>query len=138
MYRDVLVPTDGSDAAYQAVEHGIAIADGLDANVHALSVIPGSGTSKRDQLRANPEKDAETAVKEVLEVADQEGVDATGTVRSGVAQEEILAYAREHDVDMIVMGTHGRTGLDHVLMGSVAEEVVKKSSIPVVTVPPSE
>lgn len=136
MYQDVLVPTDGSEAAHKAVEHAVGIADGLGATVHALSVIPGSGTSKRDQLRADPDADAEAAVEEVLEAAEREGVDATGTVRSGVPQDEILAYADGHDVDAIVIGTHGRTGLDHVLVGSVAEQVVKNASIPVVTIPP--
>lgn len=134
MYQDILVPTDGSDPATTAAEQGIALADELDATVHVLSVVLGSGTSKRDQLRANPEKDAETAVQQILEMTGD--VDATGTVRSGVPQEEILGYATEHDVDMIVIGTHGRTGLDHALMGSVAEQVVAGATVPVVTVPP--
>jgi nucleotide-binding universal stress UspA family protein len=50
---------------------------------------------------------------------------------------EIVRYAKEHDIDLIVLGTHGRTGLKHVLLGSVAENVVRKASCPVLTVRPS-
>jgi nucleotide-binding universal stress UspA family protein len=55
-------------------------------------------------------------------------------VVEGNPSEEILAYATEHGIDLITMGTHGRSGLDRVVMGSVAERVVRRSSVPVLTV----
>ena len=101
-------------------------------------MIKGAGALKRDQLRVDVERDAEKAVDHVAAEADRAGVNATRAVEPGVPHEEILQYAREHDIDLIVMGTHGRTGLDHVLIGSVAERVVRTSSTPVLTVRPEE
>ncbi len=137
-YAAVLVPTDGSDEAQRAAERGVEFAAALDATVHALSVMKGAGALKRDQLRVDAERDAEEAVDHVAAEADRAGVNATRAVEPGVPHEEILQYAREHDIDLIVMGTHGRTGLDHVLIGSVAERVVRTSSTPVLTVRPEK
>ena len=137
-YADVLVPTDGSDAAQRAAERGVEIAAALEATVHAFSVVEGTGTIKRDQLRADAEKEAESAIERVEAEAGRREVDVTSAVRSGVSHEAIVEYAVERDVDLIVMGTHGRTGLDHVLIGSVAERVVRSSPVPVLTVRPEE
>lgn len=65
-------------------------------------------------------------------------IDVTGKVLSGYAAEEILNYAREEKIDLIIMGTHGRKGIDRVLFGSVAEKIVKSASIPVMTIRPRE
>ncbi|MFW5735234.1 MAG: universal stress protein [Oceanidesulfovibrio sp.] len=65
-----------------------------------------------------------------------EGVTTTGKVATGYAAEEILKEAKDEKADLIVMGTHGRTGIDLILFGSVAEKVVKSSTIPVLTVRP--
>ena len=138
MYQDVLIPTDGSDGTHQAIKHGIALALDLEATVHALSVVESAGAIARDQLRVDPETEAETALESVEEAAEGADLEVTSTTREGVPAEEILAYASENDVDMIVMATHGRTGLDHVLMGSVAEQVVRNASVPVVTVRPTD
>ena len=66
------------------------------------------------------------------------GVEAKGQVLIGYAAEEILNRAREEKVDLIVMGTHGRKGIDRILFGSVAEKVVKNADMPVLTVRPTE
>ncbi|TYL36489.1 universal stress protein [Natronococcus pandeyae] len=137
-YQDILVPTDGSNESQQAAERGIEIAAALDATVHALSVVEGSATLKRDQLRVNAEQEAEKSVDQVVDEAERMGVDVVTAVELGIPHETINEYALENDVDMIVMGTHGRTGLDHVLIGSIAERVVRTSPVPVLTVRPSE
>ena len=137
-YQEVLVPTDGSDAAQRAAERGIEIAAALEAAVHAFSVIEGAAALKRDQLRVDAEGKAKDAVDRVAAEADRTGVDVTSTVRSGVPHEAILEYVEEADIDMIVMGTHGRTGLDHVIIGSIAERIVRNASIPVLTVRPED
>ncbi|WP_343123189.1 universal stress protein [Halostagnicola sp. A56] len=108
--------------------------------MQALSIVPEGphGAMKRDELRAEPQEEAREANRLVETAAEDGGVDVTSEVREGVPQETILEYADEIGADMIVLGTVGRTGLDHVLLGSVAEEIVRNSSVPVVTVQPSE
>lgn len=132
MYQDVLIPTDGSDGTRRSINHGVTIASRFDATIHALSVVPEGplGTLQTDD--AIPA--AERAVERVETEANREGVEAVTAVEQGVPHEEILAYADEHGVDMIVMGTQGRTGIDRVLVGSVTERVVRMADVPVVTV----
>jgi len=132
MYQHILVPTDGSDGTRQSLTHGLTLAERFDATIHALSVVPEGplGTLQSDEGHAA----AERAVERVEVEATREGVDVVTAVEQGVPHEEIIAYADDHDIDMIVMGTQGRTGLDRVLVGSVTERIVRMADIPVVTV----
>lgn len=136
MYQDVLIPTDGSDGTRQSIRHGLTIANRFDATIHALSVVPEGplGTLQNDAAIAA----ADRAVERVDREATREGVPVETAVEQGVPHEEILAYADDRDVDMIVMGTQGRTGLDRVLVGSVTERIVRMADVPVVTVRLSE
>lgn len=136
MYQDVLLATDGSDGARQATEHAIELADRLEATLHVVSVSEDGPHSveKRDEMRSDPEDEATHALREAERAASQRGLEPTTTVRHGVPQEEIVAAAEANGTDLIVVGTHGRTGLDHILVGSVAEEVVRNAPAPVVTV----
>ncbi|MFC4543660.1 universal stress protein [Halosolutus amylolyticus] len=132
MYQDVLIPTDGSDGTRRAIAHGLTIADRFDATVHALSVVPEGplGTLESDEA----ERAAQRAVARVEADAQDDGLSVTTAVRRGVPHEEILDYADEQGVDLIIMGTQGRTGLDRVLVGSVTERLVRMADVPVVTV----
>lgn len=132
MYDDVLIPTDGSDGTRQSITHGVAIATQFDATIHALSIIPEGPLGTLQSDAATPA--AHRAVERVAVDAERADVDVETTVGQGVPHEEILAYADEHEIDMIVMGTQGRTGLDRVLVGSVTERVVRMVDVPVVTV----
>ncbi|WP_254525959.1 universal stress protein [Natrinema caseinilyticum] len=132
MYERVLIPTDGSENVAHAVENGIAIADQFGASVHALSVVPYVVT--RDHIRYYPEEHAEHAVEDVEQQCHEKGVDVVTETRKGEPAQEILEYSEENNIDIIVMGTHGRSGFDHVLIGSVAERVVRHATIPVLTV----
>ena len=136
MYRDILLATDGSDGAQRATEHALELATRLDATLHVVSVAEEGphSSSKRDEMRADEEGEAARAVEEVERIARDEGIDVTTSVLEGVPQEEIVAFAETNPVDMIVVGTVGRTGLDHLVLGSVAEEVVRNAPVPVVTV----
>ncbi len=80
---------------------------------------------------------AETAMSEFV-AQYFEGVDVQSEIVVGYAAEEILALADSLQADLIIMGTHGRTGIDRILFGSVAEKVVKNSSVPVLTVRPKD
>ncbi|ELY38532.1 universal stress protein [Natronorubrum tibetense] len=132
MYDDVLIPTDGSDGTRQSITHGVTIATQFDATIHALSIVPEGPLGTLQSDAAAPA--AHRAVERVAVDAERAGVDVETAVEQGVPHEEILAYADEHDIDMIVMGTQGRTGLDRVLVGSVTERIVRMADVPVVTV----
>ncbi|RQG93803.1 universal stress protein [Natrarchaeobius chitinivorans] len=136
MYHDLLLATDGSDGARRATQHAVSLANRLDATVHVLSVVEEGphSSEKRDELRSDPEQEATEAVEAAERVATAEGVDVTTAIRSGVPQEEILDAADATGADLIVVGTVGRTGLDQLIVGSVAEEVVRHATVPVVTV----
>lgn len=129
MYDDVLVATDGSSVATNAATAGISLASELEATVHALSIAEdglGSNAARRERR----EEDAE----EVATRASDAGCDADAAVRVGRPASEILEYADTADVDLIIVGTHGRTGLRQALLGSVALEVIRDAHQPVLTV----
>ena len=86
---------------------------------------------------AQMQDSARKALEQVPQAAwSQDLVNVVRHVDTGVPFLEVIRYAREHDIDLIVLGTHGRTGLVHMLMGSVAEKIVRKAPCPVLTVRP--
>lgn len=131
MYQNVLIPTDGSDGTRRAIEHGLTIANRFEGTVHALSIVPEGpfGTMTNGEVTTG----AERAVQYVEREAERVGVPVTTTIERGVPHESVLAYAEENDVDAIVMGTQGRTGLDRFLVGSVTERTVRMAEPPVIT-----
>ena len=128
MYEDVLVATDGSDVAANAAESAIALASTLEATVHAVSVAKRSGGRGLETCKEH--------ARAVAREAADAGCETETVVRKGRPSSELTAYAEEADVDLIVMGTHGRTGLRQTILGSVALEVVRESRRPVLTVGP--
>jgi nucleotide-binding universal stress UspA family protein len=138
MYYDILVPTDGSESATEAARNAIELATQFDATIHALYVID-IGAMWPDAYEGNVLNDLETrgkkAVARVREQAEEAGVSVTDdVVTGGHPHRVILDYADENDIDCIVMGTHGRRGLDRYLLGSVTERVVRLADVPVMTV----
>jgi nucleotide-binding universal stress UspA family protein len=140
MYDDILLPTDGSDSIAAAATHAETLADRFDATLHVLSVVdtrnrfesPTSGLSVDAWVDAERDR-ADRAVEDtVAPLPDDLSVETA--VVEGVPKTAILDYVEDEGIDMVVMGTHGRTGLDHYLIGSVAEKVVRRSPVPVVTV----
>ena len=138
MYDTVLFPTNGSEGADAALAHALELARKHDAEIHVLFVVnttyAGSGavdaTTAIESLRGAGDR----IVAETVDRITDEGVDAVGEVRDGDPYREILDYADESDCDVIVMGTHGRRGLDRYLLGSVTEKIVRASDVPVLTV----
>lgn len=138
MYDSILVPTDGSDGASVAVDHAIEQAANHDATLHALFVVDtdvvGAHTSE-DFVREQLEGIGTNAVESVASQASEAGLSNVETdVVDGAAHEGILDYAEDNDIDMIVMGTRGRSGLDKYLLGSVTEKVLRLSDSAVLTV----
>ncbi|AFZ74464.1 universal stress protein [Natronobacterium gregoryi] len=136
MYQDLLLATDGSDGARRATRHAVALANGLEATLHVMSVSEEGphSTERRDEMRTDHEGEAADAVEEAKATAAEADLEVTTTIRRGVPQEEIVAVAEAERMDAIVVGTAGQSGLDKLLLGSVAEEVVRNSPVPVVTV----
>lgn len=140
MYEDILVPTDGSKGTDDAVEHALDIADKYGATVHALYVVNTSAystlpaDSNWESITAALEEEGEQATGEIAGRVEETHVDTVTAVEDGVPHKKIMSYADENEIDMIVMGTHGKTGLDRLLLGSVTEKIVRTSEIPVLTV----
>lgn len=138
----ILHPTDFSEGADQALAAAIRLARALGAEVHLLHVFVepvlfGEGLMRVQEVdrvfgarRRWAAKALETRAAEVQAA----GVQARGLIRTGGPSEEIVRTAKEQDADLIVLGTHGRTGLGRLLVGSVADRVVRTAPCPVVTV----
>ena len=133
MYNDVLVPTDGSQGAKAALEHGIEISSRWDATLHTLYVVD-TRLARSGPLLETLRDEGRGAVRDVEVTGTQAGLTVVTEIVEGNPHEEILDYLTEHGIDMVIMGTHGRTGLDRVVVGSVTERVVRRSPVPVLTV----
>lgn len=143
MYETILFPTDGSDSSFHALDHALDIADRYGAVLHAIYVVETSspyddfGTGGIDPevlIRTLRERGEETLAR-VEERANAAGTEFVGsTLEFDDVHGGILEYADDHGVDMIVMGTHGRRGLNRWLLGSVTERIVRSADVPVLTV----
>jgi nucleotide-binding universal stress UspA family protein len=142
MYDDVLVATDGTDGSARAVDHALAVADRFDATVHALYAVDTQvvaadpeGFGEAGTVRAALRREGERATADLVERAEATGVAARAVVREAATpRRAIVGYAREEGVDLVAMGTHGRSGIRRILLGSTAESVVRTSPSPVMTV----
>jgi len=140
MYERILVPTDGSEHAARGVERGMTIAEENDAQLHVLFVVDETvygSTPALSSYEAYLEKiaeDAEDLAADIVEEATERGIESTMAVLRGVPHEEILAYTDEHDVDLIVMGKRGATGIEPPHVGSVTDRVLGAAEVPVIPV----
>jgi len=138
MYDRVLVPTDGSTASEGAIDHAIGLAKQYGATLYVLYVVDAGTYSSleaaaeavADELRA----EGTEVVEAIAERAGDAGVTAETAIETGVVHQTIVDYVDAMDIDLVVMGTHGRTGVDRVLLGSVAEKVIRTADAPVMTV----
>lgn len=132
----ILCPTDFSLGAEEALRHALFFARTFDAKV-VLVHVDASGSMELPGLAGLEEdrRDALTGQLEALAARHaDEGVAIETALVHGTPYEAIVAHAAVVDADLIVLGTHGRTGVERVLLGSVAERVVRLSPVPVVTV----
>ncbi|WP_101297353.1 universal stress protein [Halegenticoccus soli] len=133
MFERILVPTDGSRAVERAVEVGLRMASTDGATVHALFVV--ETREEWDFAVERREREGERAVEAVEGRGDELGVPVIKAFRYGLPHEEIVDYADAHGIDLVVVGSHGRTGFGRfVHAGSVAEHVVRRSRVPVLVV----
>ena len=141
--KNILLPTDLSESSLVANGTALELARAFDATLHLLYVIEepvfympafGGYVPNRDQFEAF----AKTALKNWISAEDAKGLNIVRHQAFGNPLLQILSYVQDNDIDLIVMGTHGRSAIKHVLIGSVSQNVVRKSPCPVLTVKPSD
>jgi nucleotide-binding universal stress UspA family protein len=143
MYDDILVPVDGSAPSDAALAEALSLAETFGATVHALYVVDEqavavgsmepSGRNAAALMDAF-EAEGERVTADAAARAGEAGVSVETTVGYGSPHREILDYVSGHGVDLVVMGTHGRRGLERAILGSVTERVLRLSDVPVLTV----
>ena len=137
--RKILVPTDFSDHSNRALDYAVELATKLDAEVHVVHVYEIPFLSVPDApwvITSDVVQSIESASRGALErlIKNRGGAKIKPMLRSGDARAQIEAACAEVGADLIVMGTHGRRGIAHALLGSVAEYVMRTAAIPVLTV----
>lgn len=139
MYDRILVPTDGSAEGEHALEYAIELARAHDAKIRAVYVVNAASygglpmETAWDGINDALREEGETAVERVRELAPAD-VTVETVVLEGSPSKVIVDEAAPENCDLVVMGTHGRGGIDRLLLGSVAERVVRRAPVPVLTV----
>jgi len=144
-YKKVLFCTDFSENADYAFDYAFGIAKRDEGLLYILYVIPYNSnqayaesfitTADLKKIQNAIEEDVADNYKERYEKKIENGIAYEFVTKSGREDNEILTFAKKENVDIIVMGTHGRTGIEHVFFGSVAEKVLRHSPFPVFVIP---
>jgi nucleotide-binding universal stress UspA family protein len=139
-FKSIVVGTDFQECSLQAVEMAAKLAQATDAELHVLHALEvptyaygGAEFSAVDWMTP-VQRAAEDSLNACVKRLTDRGIRAHGVLSLAAPWEQILRAAKEFKADLIVVGTHGRAGLAHALLGSVAEKVVRMSPIPVLTV----
>jgi len=142
-FKSIVVATDGSKYSKAAASEAIGTAKRNNAKLTVLAVVPADiamptdidfAAIQREKIADQDLQAAEKNAKAVKDAAQKSGVEAQAFVMSGKPAEAIIEIAKDKSADLIVVGSHGRTGLDRLLMGSVAERVIVMSSCAVLVV----
>jgi len=138
-FGKILFPTDFSESAENASRYALSLAKKYGSKVYVIHVIePFTYTTEFGLDFSAQLKEMEASARRLLDdVAasiKKNNLDVESALITGEPFVEIIKYARKEQVDLIVMATHGRSGIEHMLMGSVAEKVVRKSPCPVLTI----
>ena len=144
MYRKILVPLDGSELAEKVLPHATALAKGSGAEVTLAAVVQLALGAVGAKIEAIPEAAAERRaalkaeamlyLEKVQRDLNNQGVKAHSVALDGDIAHEIIAYAEQNDFDVIAMATHGRSGIDRFVMGSIAEKVIRSTVKPVLLI----
>ena len=139
----ILVPTDFSEPSEEALKYAKGLASCLGSSIYVLHVLEDLAAhawttevyvSALPGVHEEMERQARERLDQVLTAEEKTRFKAETALRMGSAFVEVVRYAREQGIDLIVMGTHGRGAIAHMLLGSVAERVVRKAPCPVLTV----
>jgi nucleotide-binding universal stress UspA family protein len=147
MYQKILVPTDGSETAEAAVDYALDLAEKYEASVHALYVVDTDSLSislggeqidrieqgnfgEMDEVRER----AEAATGYVADRARERGLTAVENISAGKPHALVADYVEDNNIDLVVMGSHGRSGVKRALLGSVTERTLRSTHVPVLVV----
>ncbi|KKK97325.1 hypothetical protein LCGC14_2653870 [marine sediment metagenome] len=142
--KKILCPIDHSDCSKEALKYAVSFAMKDEAKLYLLHVIDirsfdeSLDTMTRQMPDDETMKQLKTKLFECVPEEIRNDMQVEALVVQGIPFAEIISIAKKNKVDMIVMGTHGRTGLAHIMIGSVSEKVVRKAHCPVLTVRQSD
>ncbi len=148
MYQKLLAPLDGSELAECTLQHLRALASGCNIPevvvfrvveplpATTITALAEAGGNLLTEMEESQKNEAAGYVKRIASRLQSEGINATPVVIPGFAAEEILNYAQKNGVDLIIMSTHGRSGIRRWVMGSVTNRVLEHSTVPVMTIIP--
>ncbi|AEH37149.1 universal stress protein [Halopiger xanaduensis] len=147
MYEKILVPTDGSETSEAAVAHAIDLAEKYEAGLHALYVVDtdsmsltlgGEQLDRIEQGRFGEMEEvrerAERATGYVADRAAERGLETVEHISAGRPHSQIADYVDDNGIDLVVMGSHGRTGVRRALLGSVTERTLRSVRVPVLVI----
>jgi nucleotide-binding universal stress UspA family protein len=141
-FKEIIVPTDFSEHSLRALDYGVEIAEKFASQLKIVYVIEPMvqaadvawSTVDFDQLNQAHRESAEKQLKALMEERVPKGIPVEAVIMFGKPFVEIVKQARADNTDLIVMATHGRGAISHILLGSTAEKVVRKAPCPVLTV----
>jgi nucleotide-binding universal stress UspA family protein len=140
LYRNIVIATDGSENSQRAISCGIGIAKLSGAIVHALyvvdtpSIISETWTAGKEMVHELIIREGKKVLSKVKKIIEDSGVEVKEVLLEGYPSEEIINFAENNNMDLILMGTLGKTGLERFLVGSVAENVIRNSKVPVMVI----
>ena len=148
MYKKILVALDGSELAECSLEHARAIAQGCNVadvivfrviepiSAQTISALSRAGGDLKRKIEEQSQQDAKDYVLKVQNNLKIQGITSQAVTVEGRAADEILGYTEKNNVDLIVMSTHGKSGLSRFFFGSVSERVSRHSRVPVLLIAP--
>lgn len=140
LYKKILIATDGSEKNKKAVSYGIEFAKLSGAKLYVVYVVDTAAFASIpmdagwEMMYELLETEGKAAAQNVEELAANAGLESESAVLEGHPSHEILEFVKNNNIDLIVMGTLGKTGIDRFLLGSVAEKVTRNSEVPVLVV----
>ena len=137
--KNILVPIDFSTSSYQVFELGHCFANQNASQLHLLHVIDPVYYTEQEQIKTNPElirkirfENAKEELRKFKFELPHSEIDIVEALVEGIPHREILSYARENFIDLIVIASHGWTNLPHMIMGNVADKIMRQADIPVI------
>jgi nucleotide-binding universal stress UspA family protein len=137
--QKILVPTDFSEYSQHALKYAVALAQSFKAKLYVVHILEhavvGAPTETfQAEIRVEAEKSEREQLNQLTQELGVKQIDAEPVFGSGIAHTEIVKTAKELDVDLITLATHGRTGLSHLVFGSTAEKIIRLAPCPVLVV----